>query len=82
MAIGAMNALYERGYRIPGDVAITGFDDCERAKTMDLTTVTIPDYERGYLAARSLIENIKGKNNFEPMQIPASVKWRKTVGTR
>jgi LacI family transcriptional regulator len=82
MAIGAMNALNERGYRIPEDVAITGFDDCERAKTMDLTTVTIPDYERGYLAARSLIENINGKNSFEIMTIPASVKWRKTVGTR
>jgi LacI family transcriptional regulator len=79
MAIGAMKALQERGLRIPEDVAITGFDNCERAETLGLTTVAIPNYERGYLAARSLIENINGKNNFETMKISAAVTWRKTV---
>ncbi|MDR1901108.1 MAG: LacI family transcriptional regulator [Treponema sp.] len=80
MAIGAMNALRERGYRIPDDAAVTGFDNCERAETAGLTTVAAPDYERGYLAASSLIENIKGGGNFELMKLTAVVEWRKSVG--
>jgi LacI family transcriptional regulator len=80
MAIGAMNALHERGYRIPDDVALTGFDNCERAGMVGLTTVTVPDYERGYLAASFLIENIRGKNNFEPTKLTAVVDWRESVG--
>jgi LacI family transcriptional regulator len=79
MAIGAMKALRERGYRIPEDVAVTGFDNCELSETLGLTTVDIPNYERGYLAARSLIENIHGKNDVETLKISASVKWRNTV---
>jgi LacI family transcriptional regulator len=79
MAIGAIKTLRERGYRVPEDVAVTGFDNCEQAEPLGLTTVAVPDYERGYLAARSLIENINGKNNFDPLRISASVTWRKTV---
>ncbi|MDR2392686.1 MAG: LacI family transcriptional regulator [Treponema sp.] len=79
MAIGAMKALHERGYRIPDDVALTGFDNCERASMVGLTTVTVPDYERGYLAAGSLIENIRGKHDCEPMKLTAVVAWRESV---
>ena len=79
MALGAISALRERGYRVPEDVAVTGFDNCERAEAEGLTTVAIPNYERGFIAARSLIENISGKNNFEPMKIPAKVIWRKSA---
>ncbi|MDR2094039.1 MAG: LacI family transcriptional regulator [Treponema sp.] len=82
MAIGAMNALRERGYRIPDDVAVTGFDNCELAKTEGLTTVSVPNYERGYLAASSLIENIKGRENFELMKLTAVVEWRRSTGSR
>jgi LacI family transcriptional regulator len=82
MAIGAMNALRERGYRVPEDVALTGFDNCERAGIVGLTTVHIPNYERGYLAARSLIELINGKQDFKTMKISATVQWRDTVGTK
>jgi LacI family transcriptional regulator len=79
MALGAMKALRERGYRVPEDVAVTGFDNCELAEAEGLTTVTIPNYERGYIAARSLIENISGKSSFEPLKIPAEIVWRKSV---
>ncbi|MDR3114139.1 MAG: LacI family transcriptional regulator [Treponema sp.] len=82
MAIGAMKALHERGYRIPADVALTGFDNCERAAMVGLTTVRVPDYERGYLAASSLIENIRGKHNVEPMKLTAVVQWRESVGVQ
>jgi LacI family transcriptional regulator len=80
MALGALKALREGGYRVPEDVAVTGFDNCDLAEFMGLTTVNIPNYERGYLAARSLIENIEGKKNFDSMKISALVSWGKTLG--
>lgn len=79
MAIGAMKAFRENGLRVPQDIAVTGFDNCDLAEAMELTTVAIPNYERGYLAAQYLIENIKGKRNVEPFKISAKVKWRKSV---
>ncbi|GHU62155.1 LacI family transcriptional regulator [Spirochaetia bacterium] len=82
MAIGVIRALAERGYQVPEDVAVTGFDNGERAEALGLTTVAVPNYERGYLAAQTLIENINGKNNFEPLRISATVIWRKTVTLR
>ncbi len=79
MAIGAIKAFRENGIRVPEDVAVTGFDNCDLAEIVGLTTVSIPNYERGYLAAQYLAENINGKKNVEPFKITAKVKWRKTV---
>ncbi len=78
MAIGAIKAFRENGINVPEDIAVTGFDDCALAKVMGLTTVSIPNYERGYIAARFLIENIRGKRDNEPFRISAHVKWRQT----
>ena len=79
MAIGAIKALGDGGLRVPEDVAVTGFDNIDNAESAGLTTVAIPNYERGYLATHSLIENIKGRQNMETLKIPASVIWRDTV---
>lgn len=79
MALGAMKAFRENDIRVPEDIGITGFDNCDMAEIAGLTTVAIPNYERGYLAAQYLIENMKGKGNSELFKINAKVKWRKTV---
>jgi len=42
MAIGAMKAFKENGIRVPEDIAVTGFDDVDRAQEIGLTTVTVP----------------------------------------
>ncbi len=76
MAIGVMKAFKENGIRVPEDISICGFDDTEMAKVMGLTTVAIPNYERGYLAAQYLIENIEGSVNYDTFRIAAKVKWR------
>lgn len=80
MAIGAIQALTEAGLRVPEDVAVTGFDNCILAEPLGLTTVDIPNYERGYLAAQYLIENIQGRSEWDTLKINAKVRWRKTVG--
>jgi len=79
MAIGAIKAFRENGIRVPGDIAVTGFDNSVLAEAMELTTVDVPNYERGYLSAQHLIQNIKGKRNMETFKISAKVKWRKSV---
>jgi LacI family transcriptional regulator len=79
MAIGAMKAFRENGIRVPEDIAVTGFDNCDLADAMELTTVSIPNYERGYIAARYLIENIRGLRNVETFKISAKIKWRNSI---
>lgn len=82
MAIGAMKAFRENGLRVPKDIAVTGFDNCDLAEAMGLTTVSIPNYERGYIAARYLIENIRGQKNVETFKIEAKIIFRDSVGTK
>ena len=58
MAVGAYDALKERGLGIPGDVSVVGYDDREIAQFMRpaLTTVVLPHYEMGLQAAEALID--------------------------
>jgi LacI family transcriptional regulator len=82
MAIGAIKAFRENGLRVPEDIAVTGFDNCDLAEVMGLTTVSIPNYERGYIAARYLIENIRGQRNVETFKISAKIIFRSSVGVK
>lgn len=64
LAIGAMVEAKKRGLRIPGDLSVVGFDDMEISAFYDppLTTVAVPAYEMGRMAAKILIENIRGES--------------------
>ncbi len=59
MAQGALQVLVQRGYRIPEDIALVGFDGSEPSKytTPPLTTVVQPLYEMG-TSAMQLIDRI------------------------
>jgi len=63
LAIGAMHAIRAKGLRIPGDVAVIGFDDFEFAHYVDppLSTVRLPAYDMGRRAAEVLIDHLQGK---------------------
>jgi len=56
LAIGGGRALQEAGYRIPADIAITGFGNYEmgRFASPPLTTVNYDIFEMGIIAARRL----------------------------
>lgn len=60
IAIGVIKALRLRGYRIPEDIAIVGFDNISESRIVEpsLTTITIPRHYMGQLAAKQLIEEI------------------------
>jgi LacI family transcriptional regulator len=79
MAIGAIKAFEENNIRVPDDISVTGFDDCDAAAYAGLTTISIPRYESGYLAAKELLEMIEGTASKKPFKLSAAIKWRKTV---
>ena len=64
IALGAMKALQENGYRIPEDISIIGFDDlpfCEIASPR-LTTIRVSKQEMGEIAVRRMHEIIQHPN--------------------
>lgn len=60
-AFGVMAAVKERGWRIPQDVSVVGFDDIPKASlvTPSLTTVRQPLVHMGRIATRMLIGQIE-----------------------
>lgn len=62
MAFGALLELRGRGLRVPGDVALVGYDDfgLARLTTPTLTTVHVPAEQLGRLAAERLFLVIGG----------------------
>lgn len=70
MALGAYDALRELGKRIPEDVSVVGYDDREIARFArpPLTTVLLPHFEMGMLAAEYLIDHAGGFNR-KPVQV-------------
>lgn len=67
MALGAMRALQERGYRIPEDISIIGFDDLPFAEfsTPRLTTLKVPNTEMGQMAVRRIVDMIEKKDTIK-----------------
>lgn len=64
IALGAMKALIEKGYRIPEDISLIGFDDlssCE-ISTPRLTTIRVFKQEMGQMAVRRLLDVVKDGN--------------------
>jgi DNA-binding LacI/PurR family transcriptional regulator len=62
MAIGAIKALKEQGFKLPQDVAVVGYDDIEFAKYVSpsLTTIKVNQYTMGKMAATMVIDLIEG----------------------
>lgn len=62
-AVGAVNCLLERGFRIPEDVSIVGFDDVELSMVSrpKLTTIRQPIEEIGRRATLNLLDRLAGK---------------------
>jgi len=58
MALGCFDALNELGIKVPDDLSVIGFDDREIAQQTHppLTTILLPHYEMGAIAAQELID--------------------------
>ena len=70
MALKVMTSLMKRGYKIPEDIAITGYDTLEFGQRYcpTLTSVSFPIKELGYTSVENLIKLIN-KKSIEPHTI-------------
>jgi len=65
IAIGAMKAFQKKGFRVPEDIAVIGFDNVPMAAYLEpaLTTVHVPKKHMGDMAVKRLIEIMGVKNH-------------------
>lgn len=80
-AIGVMSAAAAAGLRVPDDLSVVGYDDIPMAAWTNppLTTVRQPIIEKGRLAARLLIQLMKGKAADSPSPLHTSLIVRSST---
>jgi len=61
MTLGALQAIHERGVRIPNDIAVISFDDMSWASSLrpPLTAIAQPAEELGHATAQLLLDRIQ-----------------------
>ena len=76
IAAGAMRALKTKGYRIPEDIAIIGFDNINFSNIVEpsLSTIHVPKKEMGQVALDRLIELIR-----QPKSAPLKIEVSTTL---
>ena len=81
-AIGAINACFDMGYKVPEDISVVGFNDIKFAKMFrpKLTTVYQPLFDMGAVAIRMVIKMIKGQEVGEKkVELPYRIIDRESV---
>jgi DNA-binding LacI/PurR family transcriptional regulator len=63
VALGAVQAVHDRGLRIPKDISIIGFDDLFISKYLQppLTTIHLPAYDLGQRLGEMILTSIRGE---------------------
>jgi len=82
MAIGVMQYLKEKGFRIPEDISIIGFDDVEADLSLDppLTTIRVPKTELGIEAMRLMSDMLQNKfTSPKKILVPIELVERKST---
>ncbi len=82
-ALGVIHELRAHGYDVPGDVAVTGFDDIPLARHVDppLTTVRQPIQRLGAMAFDVLFSMIKGQRPAQrQILLPVAPVYRASCG--
>jgi LacI family transcriptional regulator len=84
IARGAVDALRDRGVRVPDDIAVGGFDNWEiiaAATRPPLTTVDMNLYELGRQAGLRLLERIDGNDSEGVVRLPCTLVVRDSCGS-
>ncbi len=82
MATQAIQSLRRRGFEIPGDVAVVGFDDRPESKFLDpsLTTVSQPWYTIGQRAGELLMAQLRGDPAPDEILVAPELVVRRSCG--
>ncbi len=82
MAMVCMNAIAQKGLKIPEDISVIGISDVPESKylTPPLTTISIPQNELGKVAAQLLIQRIEGDTTIvKQIYLPTQLVIRDSV---
>ncbi|MGO2896164.1 LacI family DNA-binding transcriptional regulator [Corynebacterium casei] len=81
-AIAAMGVLRERGFDVPDDVAVVGYNDTPLAAelTMPLTTISSPMHEMGAQGFELLWRRLEGKDPASVRLVPRLAARASTLG--
>ena len=82
IALGALLAIREAGFRCPEDVSLMGFDDLDLAETTNpsLSSVSQSGYQLGANAARILLDRLGGdKSRARHLVLPTTLRLRHSV---
>ena len=82
IAVGAIKAFKEKGYRIPEDISIVGFDNLPISSIIEpaLTTIHVPKQYMGELAVNRLISVLTGPHSYPvKTELYTSLVKRKSV---
>jgi LacI family transcriptional regulator len=81
-AIGALTALDQAGLKVPGDVALVGFDDMAPSRYLNppLTTVRAPTEEVGFKAIQQLVRRINTGDAEAEVLLPTELVIRQSCG--
>lgn len=80
MAFGAIDAIREKGLRVPEDISVIGCDDIDacRHSSPKLTTIRQDKDQLGKLAAYMLNDLINGKSELKPVFIDSDLVVRES----
>ncbi len=79
-AIGAIEALQDRGLQVPQDVAVVGFSDEWGNYTPPLTSVRPQWYEAGVYAVEMVLALLAGEEIPDPVVLPSLPAIRQSCG--
>ena len=77
-----MNAVFDKGFNVPNDISVAGFNDVKIARMYrpKLTTVHQPLYDMGAVAIRMVIKMINGEEIEEKkVELPHRIEERESV---
>jgi DNA-binding LacI/PurR family transcriptional regulator len=84
MAVGALQALRQRGIGVPGEVALACFDDTPWAPLIEppLTALARQDYALGQAAAEMILQQLTARRPPRPREtlLPMSLVIRRSCG--
>jgi LacI family transcriptional regulator len=81
MAMGVMDAVRNRGFRVPDDISVVGFDDIPQASVVrpGLTTVSQPLEKMGRVATQMLLDLFRNKEKTDNrIELPTELVIRES----
>lgn len=84
LAAGVVRGAAERGWSVPDDLVVTGWDNFEMGALMmpSLTTVDVDFPEAGRTAMRRLVATVRGEPRPDPGAPIHRIVWRESTGGR